>query len=173
MVGLSIGVLAMPRQTGLRGWIVGLSTFVVLANLPDLPVSHWGHDKYHISHSLFVNLAIIALVSVGWLLLRRPGSSSGKYLLLAGILAWLSHLILDSFYNHGHGIAVFWPFSDARLHLAIPWFRTLDLHHAWWSTRNMAVMGIELLAYSPLMLLAIAGRVLMDRRVDRTSRSEP
>jgi hypothetical protein len=29
---------------------------------------------------------------------------------------------LDSLYNHGHGVAIFWPLSDVRLALPIPWF---------------------------------------------------
>lgn len=55
IVGATCGVICMPRLKTVIAKAVFLATFVVLGNLPDLPVRNWGHHRYYISHSLFVN----------------------------------------------------------------------------------------------------------------------
>ena len=90
-----------------------------------------------------------------------------------GTLAWLSHLLLDSFYNHGSGIPIFWPVSDASLSLPIPRFSTLDLKQAIFSNHNLSVFGIEFLAYSPLVVAAyFVSRMLGKRNGDPLSHSD-
>ena len=56
------------------------------------------------------------------LLMLVPGFDLrvGSRVLVAWSLAWLSHMVLDAMYNHGLGIGVFWPFSDAHLVLPLP-----------------------------------------------------
>lgn len=164
LVGASLAVLAMPRAASPLAWAAGVSAAVVLANLPDAPLPYWGHDAYYISHSLFVTLGAIVLLGAGWFIVRGRHGPNGTRLLIVGALAWLSHLLLDSFYNHGQGIAILWPFSERSLNLAIPWFHILDVRCPWYHARNLNVMGIELLAYSPLLACAIAARVLTRRR---------
>jgi hypothetical protein len=73
---------------------------------------------------------------------------------MGGASAWLSHLLLDSFYNHGKGISIFWPFSKARLALPIPWF---DLGVGS-PAHIMHVFLIEFLSYFPWLVLAILFR---------------
>ena len=122
-MGIAIGIFCLPQRTS-AGWKVGyFAAFVVLPNIPDLPFPHWGHDRYDISHSLFVNLllCLIMVALLGWHPNIRHSMGDGK-VLGGGVATWLSHLVLDSFYNHGRGVAIFWPLSDAHLALPIPWF---------------------------------------------------
>lgn len=141
LIGLAIGLsVSRPRE---RLWV--LPAFVVLANLPDGPLPGWGHDAYHVSHSLLVNLALIA-ATVG--VLRRW---LGGRLLAAGAAAWLSHLLLDSFYNHGLGVQIGWPLIDYRLNLPIPWLRTLDVAQPLWSWRNLTVGFWETITCGPIL----------------------
>ena len=142
-----------PGKLGRNGGIAFM--FVALANLPDWPLPGWGHDSYDISHSVFVNIALICVaVFAVKILASSKWFGRGRFLSLAA-LAWLSHLLLDSFYNHGQGIAIYWPVSTCKLNLAMPWFGNWDLSQSVLSTHNLSVFGIEFIAYSPILLAAI------------------
>lgn len=143
LVGLALGNLA-ARSSPKRAWF--LVAGVALANLPDWPLPGWGHDAYHVSHSLAVNLAIVAvagLIARRWLDARS---------LAALACAWLSHLLLDSLYNHGKGVQIGWPLMDFRLNLPIPWLQTLEVERPL-SWRNLSVALLELATFAPLALL--------------------
>jgi membrane-bound metal-dependent hydrolase YbcI (DUF457 family) len=88
-------------------------------------------------------------------------------MIIGGLLAWLSHFVLDSFYNHGLGIAIYWPISDAVLNLPIPWFNTLDPSISLLSKFNLSVFGVEFLFYFPVFLTALIfrKRLLSSKRV--------
>jgi membrane-bound metal-dependent hydrolase YbcI (DUF457 family) len=132
--------------------------FALLPNIPDLPFKHWGHRRYDISHSLFANLLLIlgALSLLSWRQDLRHHTGGGL-VLIGGIVAWLSHLLLDSFYNHGKGVAVFWPFSDAHLALPIPWFSVVPSLLPF--TREvLQEYGIEFASCCPLLVLALSLR---------------
>ena len=161
LVGLSLAAIAMPPSRG-RFWKTGLLvSFVALANLPDWPIANWGHDRYDISHSIFVNISLIGLTTLVWLITPRLKSSLPLPCFLLALSAWLSHLLLDSFYNHGLGIAIYWPFSDGRLNFAMPWFNTLDLSQSITSQHNLYVYFIEFIAYGPVLILAlVVGKIL-------------
>jgi len=122
-MGTAIGTFSLPSNKPPRWKIAYFTVFALLGNLPDLDLPYWGHQRYDISHSLFVTLLFGALIVAlfAWLPnMRQPVGGQG--VVFAGMLAWLSHLLLDSFYNHGRGVAIFWPFSTAHLALPIPWF---------------------------------------------------
>ncbi len=107
LIGLSFSALAMPFLDTPRAKVCLAFTCIALANLPDWPLPNWGHDAYRISHSLFMNsLILVSLAFVVSLipLLRR---AIHPWVAVFVCLAWLSHLLLDSFYRHGHGVAVF------------------------------------------------------------------
>ncbi|MEQ8837161.1 MAG: hypothetical protein RID07_10200, partial [Lacipirellulaceae bacterium] len=89
-------------------------------------------------------------------------------MITAGVIAWGSHLLLDMFYNHGKGLAMFWPYSDARLALTIPWFSHLDLSDLW-SWHNIRVALVESLFYGSVLTLALFIRryVLSDRKMPK------
>jgi membrane-bound metal-dependent hydrolase YbcI (DUF457 family) len=157
LMGTAIGILCLPQQTSAR-WKAGYFTaFVVLPNIPDLPFPHWGHDRYNFSHSLFVNLllCLIVVALLGGYANIRHASGDGK-VLGGGVAAWLSHLALDSFYNHGRGIAIFWPLSDAHLALPIPWFSVVRFPPL--SLALLQECAIEFASYFPLVLLAYSLR---------------
>lgn len=162
LMGASIGVLSLPKNTGKAHKVAHIATFMFLANIPDLPFKGWGHDRYYFSHSLFVSLLLIASLALTLLFLKSLRMKLGNWpVIFSGGLAWLSHLLLDSFYNHGKGIMIYWPFSEARLALPIPWFglgigTLLEI---------LRVLLIEFISYAPLLLLAIWVRRKWDRKI--------
>jgi membrane-bound metal-dependent hydrolase YbcI (DUF457 family) len=157
LMGTAIGILCLPQRTSARWKASYFAVFVVLPNIPDLPFPHWGHARYNVSHSLFVNLLLCFIVVAlleGYPNIRHA-IGDGK-VLGGGVAAWLSHLVLDSFYNHGRGIAIFWPLSDAHLTLPIPWFSVVrfpPLGHA-----LLRECAIEFASFFPLVLLAYSLR---------------
>ena len=96
----------------------------------------------------------LLLIAVAFLILRKR---IGKPILVLGATAWLTHLLLDSFYNHNRGIAIYWPFSDSRLNFGMPWFNNLDLSQSPISNDNLWVYIVEAIAFAPVLAVAIAG----------------
>jgi membrane-bound metal-dependent hydrolase YbcI (DUF457 family) len=126
LTGLCFASLTVPRSWHRKEKAVACAAFTFVATAPDFPLPFWGHFSYQVSHSLFVNLVVVAAV-VGMLISSpaRRSQVAWRWVMAGGAAAWLSHLLLDSFYSHGHGIRIFWPFSDAALNLPIPWFHVL------------------------------------------------
>ncbi len=168
LVGAACGVVCMPAGISWRQKAVHLLAFVVLANLPDLPLPpYWGHNLYYFSHSLFVNLAVIgvAVVLVNYLVVLFPGARDNpayRWIVWLGVLAWLSHLLLDTFYNHGKGLLMFWPLSTARLALPVPWLAVLTRPRL--PLKVARVLLLELATFTPVLLLAIGYRKLRLRK---------
>ena len=155
IAGATIGVLSMPKEITPKQKTIHIIVFMLMATIPDWPFKNWGHDRYYLSHSLFVTLLLIALLFIALFVSKNLRKKIGDWpVMMGGALAWLSHLLLDSFYNHGKGIAIYWPFSNARLALPIPWFDvgTGSLAHL------MQVFLIEFISYSPFLLLALLFR---------------
>jgi len=164
LMGMSLGLLCMPRfAKPSRRWIFLLG-FAALGNVPDAYFLHSGPHSYGVRHSLFVNLSVIAAV---WLAIVLAAKFARRALplriMLFGMAAWLSHLLLDSFYNHGKGVGVCWPLGPGRLNLPIPWFSTLrggwarDMH-------TLRVVAIEAAAYGGLLLICLAARCTILKR---------
>lgn len=172
LTGSTMFVLFSRQRLSARLKVPLLSAFIVCACIPDLQIPYWGHHKYLISHSIFVNLAIISLVCLLLLFADRVRDKIGGWKTITGCsLAWLSHLVLDSLYNHAKGVAIFWPVSDARLKLPLPWFTTLESSPAPLNWHTVRVCAVELMVYVPILLLAIcakrivqAGRCHLDSR---------
>ncbi len=130
LTGLAIGIACTPdRKLGQAKLLYIIPIlFGFLANIPDLSVKNWGHNLYYFSHSIFVNTAIILLLFVPFIFLKRLRVRVGGWIIITGAsLAWLSHLLLDTFYSHGKGLLMFWPFSGYRLALPIPWFSVVHI----------------------------------------------
>jgi hypothetical protein len=155
IVGLAFAAIAMPALQSRTSKLFLAAVFVAVANLPDWPIPNWGHDQYRISHSVFMNLTLIGIVGTIWLSLQTFRRAVPNRCLVLGGCAWLSHLVLDSFYNHGNGIAIYWPISKAKLNLAMPWFNNLDLSQPVMSQHNLSVFTIEFAAFSPLLAIAL------------------
>ena len=158
--GAAVGLWAAPAGAGRARVLITLLVFAALANVPDLPLPCWGHNRYEISHSLLVNLALV--LGLGLALWRWRGLR--PRLVLLGAVAWCSHLLLDSLYNHGKGVAIVWPFSADRLALPLPWFSTA--HGPLWrpDMHLLRVMAMELLCYGALFLMMAAVRWIARRR---------
>ncbi len=106
LTGLSIAVLTLPRGQSLRWYVLMGLCFVFFANVSDFPLPGWGHGFYHISHSVFVTLLLASLLAVLllWPTFRVP---VGGRVIVVWSATWLSHMVLDSMYAHGRGIAIF------------------------------------------------------------------
>lgn len=122
-------------------------------------MSGWGHDRYWFSHSIIVN-GVMALVVAAIFSTWRSAARwlGGPKVIAGGLLAWLSHMLLDTFYNHGRGLAMFWPVGSWRLALPISWFSVMDGIPKTLDGRVLRILGIELLAYGTLFVLALMWR---------------
>ncbi len=156
IVGASLGLVCMSPDASRSYKAAHQLTFMLLANLPDLPLRNWGHHRYYFSHSIFVNLALIAtIITILGLLPVVRKQPRYPWLIGMGACAWLSHLLLDTFYNHGKGLLMFWPLSKTRLALPIPWFSVMPgpiIPLAW---EKVTIFLIEIASYAPFLLLAI------------------
>ncbi len=141
-----------PRKLAL------LSLFVGMANVPDWPLPFWGHHRYDISHSIIANALLVGLAIAGMLFWRRGRDHMGgaAVVVFAGV-TWLSHILLDSLYNHSRGVAAFWPISGAHLNLALPWFETLPQGGPFAQSAGR-VFSIEAAFFGSLILLSVAAR---------------
>lgn len=166
-VSAAIGAACIPVTLPRKKQLTLFGIFIFIGMIPDLPLPGWGHYRYHVSHSLFVNLALMG-GAVVWLITRQaPAAMGGVRVLVGGGLVWLSHFLLDSFYRHGLGVGIFWPFSDRHLALPLPWFDILRVSEPL-SWHNLSVVAVELAVYLPLFLAA-----LFLRRVSASNRHPP
>lgn len=157
LAGIAIGMLCLPERKSTRWSAAYFAVFALLPNIPDLPLPYWGHARYELSHSLFVNL--LAILGIATLLAWRRDMRSrfDRKILAGGGVAWFGHLLLDSLYRDGKGVAIFWPFSDASLHLPVPWFSTAPMPPPF-TEALLREFAVEFVSYSPLVLLAFGLR---------------
>ena len=157
LVGISIAVLFAPKMEKASHRIGYYLLFVFFALIPDIEVHGWGHNRYRVSHSIPVMLAMVSVLTNGVLVVLMIRCQWQGILIYVGcIVAWLSHFCLDSFYNHGYGVMVMWPLSGGRLNFALPWFSntppfTITMAH-------MRIYGIELVFYGMVFVLVIVGK---------------
>ncbi len=139
---------------------------VVCANLPDAPLPGWGHDRYDFSHSVFVGAALcVAGVTVLRLNRKRWPIAGSWPVIAAGIAALYSHYLLDCLYNRRPGMLLFWPVSDVRVALPVPWFQTMTLDPLF-GWHNLRVWGIEFVCYGTLTAIVLlwVAKARMPRR---------
>ena len=162
VAGLGIAALAAPRQTAWPYWCLA----ALLPVLPDLDSlsqssysSVWGHRGF--THSLCFALAagLLAAALTGWYL--RIG-----YWRLAVVLVTItaSHAVLDMLTKGGGGVALWWPFSDARVGSESWGFIPVsDIAFDWPDPRrSRALQGEMLYVWLPLAIL-VALTVLVRR----------
>ena len=161
LVGATIGICLWPEFETRRARVGIVLAMILAANIPDLPLPYWGHTDYRVSHSIFCGLVIAAVIYLALkasALSREPAKL--RLLVLASTVALFSHYLLDTFYNHGKGLAMFWPVSSARMALPISWFSHMDftVHGQLFSWKNLRIWLIEFAAFgsASLMVLAIA-----------------
>jgi hypothetical protein len=169
LVGASLAQATIPAGATWKQWAFIVNLYVLLAFFPDLPFPGWGHFRYEVSHSLYVNLLLIVpAAAVICYLQSRKGVASYR-LVAGGVVVWLSHFPLDAMYNHGRGVAIYWPFSAATLNLPLPWFATLDMSLPLTSGYNARVFLVEAIFYLPWFAGALLARHvwLRKRRLSR------
>ena len=164
LIGLSIGAIMIPPAWNARRKLASFLAMVLAAYVPDLPLPHWGHDLYYISHSLFVTLGLMAVAAgILWRCPRLRGGTGGWPLAGALMLAWASHLLLDSFYAHGGGVAMFWPLSRASLALPMPWFGSLHRPFLVITRNTVRVFAAEAVFYGTVLAACLAWRFTRNR----------
>ncbi|MDD4664208.1 MAG: metal-dependent hydrolase [Caldisericia bacterium] len=166
LTGLAIGISAVPAAFSTKKKVLPVLCFIVLANFPDIPIPYWGHDLYYFSHSVFMNFVLFLIIGI---LIRNivqkiyPAVPVWR-IFLFGWIAWFSHLLLDSFYNHGLGVMIWWPFFEQSLCLPIPWFSVLNAPILPITKESLRIWSIEFISYLPLVLIAVLLKRIMKRR---------
>ena len=145
-------MLTLPRGKSLIWYLLVGHMFIFFANVPDFPFPGWGHASYHVSHSIFVTGLLASFVAL-LLLYPKFDEQVGRRVVFFWSLTWLSHMVLDAMYNHGNGIGIFWPVSDAHLVLPVPWFETLTWPPI--TEHNRRVFLIELVFYGGLLAVCL------------------
>jgi inner membrane protein len=137
----------------------GMALFAALAMLPDadglsfklgIPyAAPWGHRGA--THSLAFALATALAVAGVTRLFKGPAARLGLF----ALLAVASHPLLDAMTDGGLGVALLWPFSDARYFL--PWrpLPVAPIGLGMLSARGVAVMMVELICFLPLWVYAL------------------
>ena len=143
LVGATLAILFTPSSHSGREKAIVIGAFIIMAYIPDLPVPGWGHWQYHISHSVFVN-SVLMVLFVMILCYSKYVKNIGSYRIIIGaLIAWSSHFLLDSLYNHGRGVGIFWPFSNSKLALPVPWFSTLQSSSSLLSYYNLKIFTFQ------------------------------
>lgn len=159
LTGIAIGAACMPKEKPARWKAIYLGVCAFLAYIPDLQLPYWGHGAhYYVSHSLFSNLMLILVCLLPFLFSKPLRTKVGSgWAITSGALAWISYLLLDTFYNTGTGLMMFWPLSDARLSLAMPWFSVVT---EYFSLRTLNIVLIETAFYGGILAMVALIRKL-------------
>ncbi len=163
LTGLTIAVLFQPKIVKIPTRIIYYLLFVFCALIPDIEVHGWGHYQYQISHSIVLMAALEGVIFLFSSLVPHLRKSRLYWRILLGCsVAWMSHFLLDSFYNHGKGIIVMWPISAGRLNLSLPWFSTIPPLPV--SMEHIRICSVEVLFYLPLLLFAVLLKSVLKKR---------
>ena len=133
---------------------------VALSLLPDADVvafalgipyeATWGHRGA--THSLAFAAAMGVLAAVAWPRIDRSRRAAWG---LVAALVVASHPLLDALTDGGLGVALAWPWSDARMFA--PWrpLPVAPIGRRLLSGWGMRVMATETLVFAPLLLYAL------------------
>jgi membrane-bound metal-dependent hydrolase YbcI (DUF457 family) len=154
------GAVISPRN---RLLLAGLVLFAV--NAPDVDFlielargrsMAEGHGSY--THSLLA----MAVFSVVFAAAARMLSPAGLVRLwVAGVVAYGSHLLLDAG-NRGRGIALLWPWDEARYGLPVRIFVGVRHNDPWDWRHHLLTLGTELLFFA---LAAVVAYVFFRRHL--------
>ena len=157
LVGISVGVVYCTHQEKTSYLRLSIILGMVLcANIPDIPLPGWGHSSYEFSHSILVGgLLALSFAFVTRILPASVGLVREWQFIASSSLALFSHYLLDSLYNHGQGVAIYWPISKHRLALPVPWLETMKLEPLL-SWDNARIWGAEFVTFGVILLLILA-----------------
>ena len=143
--------LSITRRCSLWGLLLVMllapDADMLLGPLTGQPLMHF-HNQF--SHSVFVGVAAAVLFAI---VCRWIVGGRWVFWVLAGFLAYLSHLLID-IATFGRGVQLFWPISDARVSAPIPLFfgvrhsvgAPLGAHLITLVTDSMFGLGVWLMA---------------------------
>jgi membrane-bound metal-dependent hydrolase YbcI (DUF457 family) len=157
LVGVSLAAAGSPNMKNGR-FVLTAALFAVFANFPDFA---FRIIPYYKSHSLVTVLAILAVALLLMGLVRRRAFIADRRLILLGSLAVISHLLLDTFYNHGQGLMLFWPLSESRQAFPIPWLSVLPPPYWPITERHINVWRLEFATFAPLLVLVLLGKFIV------------
>lgn len=165
LMGVTIGVLFAPRIPERSRQVLYYLLFAFCAMIPDIEVSGWGHDKYHISHSIVLMALLTFSMSLLITVVLHLRKRRVNWRLVLGLVtAWISHFVLDGMYNHGKGVWVMWPLSKGRLNIPLPWFSTTPPYPL--TFVHIKIYAIELLFYlSVLLMVILLKKTILKRRL--------
>jgi inner membrane protein len=111
------------------------------------PLGHRGA-----THAIVVAL-FVGLASYAWA--QRRGQPPRRTAIFTTIVA-VSHGILDTMtYGGGLGVALLWPFSDARFWSPVRFIPIAPIGLRLFGGRGLVVMATELVIFSPFFLYAL------------------
>ena len=148
--GIGLGKDRIPRPVLIAGIAASVlpDADVILFRFGSTYDSIWSHRGA--SHSLFF-ASVAGLVAAA--LMRRVAPPLLTFAFVA--LAGASHGLLDMLTNGGHGVALFWPFTDARYFFVTRPIQVSPLAAHRFVTRAAAVARTEALwIWTPAILLA-------------------
>ena len=158
---LAVGLGAARAQHPPDGWHAGAwaALLVALSYLPDLDViafrfgipyhAPWGHRGA--AHSLGFAALCGGLLAGAAALARAPWLR----ITLVGTAVMASHGLLDALTDGGLGIALLWPFSDARFFAPVRPIPVAPIGAGMLSSRGLAVVGVELVQFLPVFVYAL------------------
>jgi len=154
-----------------------MSILSLAALLPDADViaftlhipyaAPWGHRGA--SHSVL--MALLMGFLIGLSLARFFGSV--KRAVASAVLAVASHGLLDALTNGGLGVALLWPYSQARLFAPMRPLPVAPIGLELLSDRGLQVLLIESMYFLPLFLYALWPRPGKASETSEANRSTP
>lgn len=151
-LGLGLGERAVSRPLLVAGAVASL--------LPDLDVlglyagTPYGAALGHrgATHSLAA-AAVVAAVGAA---LHRPLRTRAATAFVFLFVAAASHGLLDALTNGGRGVALLWPFTDARYFAPVRLIQVAPLRRHLWSRGLAAVSSEAVRVWLPCALVAVA-----------------
>ena len=169
-VGLAAArVTTPPAGLGRWRWTILLAA---VSFAPDLDVLGFAlgvpYDAPFGHRGALHSLAFAALTGCVVALAARVSGLPGLRILCSTSVVMASHGILDAFTDGGRGVALLWPFTDARYFA--PWrpIPVSPIGPAVFSGRGLHVIFYEALLFSPLLVVAFWPRAAV-----RSTRSQP
>lgn len=151
---------APDRPARLR--VTAAATFGALALAPDLDVIAfalgipYGAELGHrgAAHSLVAG--VVVGVTAG-LVLARSLRAALVPTVLAAVVAVTSHGLLDALTDGGLGVALCWPWSDARMFAPVQPLPVAPIGRAFLTARGLTVAASELAWFAPCAIYALVG----------------
>lgn len=159
---LAVGLVAAraapaPRRVSTAVWAVLL---IVASYAPDLDVlafslgipygAPWGH-RGAVHSPVFAVLCGAAIGLIAW----RAWRLSFWRVATVFSVVMASHGLLDAFTDGGRGVALLWPWSDARFFAPLRPIPVAPIGAGMFSVRGAAVVAWEILLFAPLFLYGL------------------